>query len=171
MGKLLSLRGMILLEQSPGVFAVHTVKGLRAELIGTTVSIPKTPKRLLYTDGVKAEKQAWMSFFTGHGLRLVVPLLAQEKVVGIAGFAAYNALIVKSPATQVESMDPNSVRAAALTATASAQSSRRTRVPRAAAASSSRRHCSRVSSRSSLIVYAATTAVAVLRPIDRSSRL
>jgi hypothetical protein len=34
-------------------------------------------------------------------------------LVGIAGFAAYNALIVKPPATQVESMDPNSVRAAA----------------------------------------------------------
>ena len=36
-------------------------------------------------------------------------------IVGIAGFAAYNALIVKpaSPATQVESLDPNSMRAAA----------------------------------------------------------
>jgi hypothetical protein len=36
-------------------------------------------------------------------------------LVGIASFAAYNALIVKpaAPATQVESMDPNSVRAAA----------------------------------------------------------
>jgi len=34
-------------------------------------------------------------------------------IVGIAGFAAYNALIVKPPATQVESMDPNSMRAAA----------------------------------------------------------
>ena len=36
-------------------------------------------------------------------------------LVGIAGFAAYNELIVKpaAPASQVESMDPNSVRAAA----------------------------------------------------------
>ena len=36
-------------------------------------------------------------------------------IVGIAGFAAYNALIVKpaAPATQPESLDPNSMRAAA----------------------------------------------------------
>ena len=34
-------------------------------------------------------------------------------LVGIAAFAAYNALLVKSPAAQVESMDPNSMRAAA----------------------------------------------------------
>ena len=36
-------------------------------------------------------------------------------IVGIAAFAAYNALIVKpaAPTTQVESLDPNSMRAAA----------------------------------------------------------
>jgi len=87
MGKLLSLRGMILLEESPGLFAVHTVKGLPGALAGTTVSITKTPKRLLAIDAASAEKHPWTALFASHGLRLAVPLLAQEKVVGIAGFA------------------------------------------------------------------------------------
>src|SRR6202008_2356581 len=49
MGKLLSLRGIILLERSPGVFSIENVKGLSSDRVGTSVNISKIPKRLLYT--------------------------------------------------------------------------------------------------------------------------
>ena len=65
------------------------------------------PQSVLLPDGDEPQKRrsraGWIApawFFFGI-------------IVGIAGFAAYNALIVKSPAAQVESMDPNSMRAAA----------------------------------------------------------
>ncbi len=85
MGKLLSVRGAILLERSAARFSVVNVKGLPAHLVGSDVVIEKVPRRFVYSDSGDSDRS--IRFFSEHGLRLIVPLLAQDKIVGLAGFA------------------------------------------------------------------------------------
>ncbi len=87
MGKLLSLRGIILLARAPGVFSIENVKGLPSELLGRQIEIRKLPRRLLYVNREQEEKHGWISHFREQGIHLVMPLRAGEKTVGIAGFA------------------------------------------------------------------------------------
>jgi len=87
MGKLLSLRGIVLLAGKDRTFCVENVKGMAPELIGSEIPIDKVPKRLLSIDTEDAQKMPWIKFFEEKGIRLLVPLVAREKIVGIAGLA------------------------------------------------------------------------------------
>lgn len=87
MGKLLSLRGIVLLGSPGKCFRVETVKGLPSSLAGKEIAVSRVPKRLLYLDQPGTASQPWLKEFEAWGIRLVVPLVAQDKIVGIAGFA------------------------------------------------------------------------------------
>jgi sigma-B regulation protein RsbU (phosphoserine phosphatase) len=87
MGKLLSLRGMIMLSRDKTTFAVETVKGLPRTLVGAELSVSKLPLRIQYTRELDDAKASWRGFFQEHGIELIVPLVAQRTLVGIAGFA------------------------------------------------------------------------------------
>ncbi len=87
MGKLLSLRGIVLLGSPGSCFRVETVKGLPADLVGKEIAVRRVPKRLLYLDKPAGAGQEWLKELKAWGIRLVVPLIAQDKIVGIAGFA------------------------------------------------------------------------------------
>ncbi|MBI1806742.1 MAG: SpoIIE family protein phosphatase [Ignavibacteria bacterium] len=87
MGKLVSLRGIILLEHKKGAFRIENVKGLPEILIGTSILINKIPKRLTYIDTEDAQKLSWLTYFKDKGISVLIPLVAQEKIVGVAGFA------------------------------------------------------------------------------------
>jgi len=100
MGKLLSLRGIILLENGPHFYRIENVKGLPKELIGTTIKIENISHRILYADLGDSKKFHWMKHFKVHGINLLIPLVAQDKIVGIAGFAPG---ILKKKLTKKES--------------------------------------------------------------------
>jgi sigma-B regulation protein RsbU (phosphoserine phosphatase) len=88
MGKLLSLRGIVLLRAPEGnAFAVETVKGLPAELLGAKVVIRPVPKGVLFCTPATLRKYPWAGFFHDHGIHLLVPLTADDRVLGVAGFA------------------------------------------------------------------------------------
>ena len=87
MGKLLSLRGMVLLEHGKGMYRVRQVRGLSTDLVGTDLSIPNVPGRFLYAGKENLRKLPWLTYFTGLGLEVIVPLEAQEKTVGLAAFS------------------------------------------------------------------------------------
>jgi phosphoserine phosphatase RsbU/P len=87
MGKLLSLRGIVLLSRDDEVFTVETIKGLPQELLSTDMHIKKVPNRLVYIEREDCKKNAWMKEFRNHGIYLLIPLTVQDKVVGIAGLA------------------------------------------------------------------------------------
>jgi len=87
MGRLLSLRGIILLAQGNGTFAVAHAKGLPADLIGTSYTASRIPRRILTLDETNRKTYSWLRAFFDAGLNFVVPLTVQEKIVGIAGFA------------------------------------------------------------------------------------
>ena len=87
MGKLLSLRGIILLEHKPQCFSIKNVKGLPQELVDTEIKINKIPNRILYLEHEDGRKLPWTKHFKNHGIYLLIPLVTQEKIVGLAGFA------------------------------------------------------------------------------------
>jgi sigma-B regulation protein RsbU (phosphoserine phosphatase) len=87
MGKLLSLRALVLLAGADRSYRVETVKGLPAELIGKRIEVGKIPRRLVIPEREDPLKLPWITFFKEHGITLLVPLITREKAVGVAGFA------------------------------------------------------------------------------------
>jgi phosphoserine phosphatase RsbU/P len=87
MGKLLSLRGIVLLSRGIDTFMIETVRGLPQELISTEMHIKKVPNRLVYIEQEDCKKNLWLKSFLDHGIHLLIPLTVQDKVVGVAGLA------------------------------------------------------------------------------------
>lgn len=82
MGKMLVAKGMVLLKREPGRFEVLNAKGLDAETVGQVVRIDKPIRGIDYTDRAGASKP-WAAFFRERGQKLLVPIVAQRRVVGL----------------------------------------------------------------------------------------
>jgi sigma-B regulation protein RsbU (phosphoserine phosphatase) len=82
MGKMLVAKGMVLLKRDPGQFEVVNAKGLGAETVGQVVQIEGPIRGIDYTDGAGASKP-WAGFFRDRGQKLLVPIMAQRRVVGL----------------------------------------------------------------------------------------
>ncbi len=87
MGKLLSLRGIVLLDNGSNSFRIENVKGLPLDMVGSTIKVDKIPNRILSANAVDIKKYQWMKYFKSQGIHLFIPLCAQDKIVGITGFA------------------------------------------------------------------------------------
>ena len=85
MGKLLSLRGVVLLHKGGNTFVVETARGLAAETVGEAHAWTSTPKDFVYLKNTRS--QPWARFFRRHGLAIAVPLIARDEILGIIGFA------------------------------------------------------------------------------------
>ena len=86
MGKILSMRGMVLLERGKGEYVVETVKGFPADLRGTSVKIGRVPRTAFEIASVDARRHAWVKYFRAQGVTLVLPLVIAEKTIGVLGF-------------------------------------------------------------------------------------
>ncbi len=105
MGKSLSRRGIVLLQRSPGTYTVETVKGLSQDLLGTTLAISRAPKRLISVENIDPRKKTWIAWFRDRDITFLVPLVSQEKIVGIAGFAPMDlSLTMKRAGTYIRSL-------------------------------------------------------------------
>ena len=82
MGKMLVSKGMVLLKRLPGQFEVLNAKGLDAETAGRVVQIDR-PLRGIGTTEQGGGSQSWVAFFRERGQKLLVPILAQRRVVGL----------------------------------------------------------------------------------------
>jgi phosphoserine phosphatase RsbU/P len=82
MGKMLVSKGMVLLKRDPGEFEVVNAKGVDAETIGQKIEIDRPIRSVENADRVRAT-QPWMSFFRVHNQQLLVPILAQKRVIGL----------------------------------------------------------------------------------------
>ncbi len=85
MGKLLSLRGMIVLKKGDAL-TVANVKGCPDGLIGQTVAIPRIPRSITYVKDVDGRRASWIGFFRDLDIHLLAPLVTGDTVVGVAGF-------------------------------------------------------------------------------------
>jgi phosphoserine phosphatase RsbU/P len=88
MGKIISPRGIILIEKSPGMFAISTIKGLPESLIGQEVKIVRHPPQIAEVGSEDGRKYPWMKFFRTHGIQFLIPLIVREKTLGFAGFSS-----------------------------------------------------------------------------------
>lgn len=82
MGKMLVSKGMVLLKRQPGQFEVLNAKGLDAETVGRMVQIDR-PLRGIGSMDQGSAAQPWALFFRERGQKLLVPILAQRRVVGL----------------------------------------------------------------------------------------
>ena len=82
MGKMLVSKGMVLLKREPGEFEVVNAKGVDAQTVGQKIHIERPIRGIGDTERIKAS-QEWLGFFRDRGQRLLVPILAQKRVVGL----------------------------------------------------------------------------------------
>jgi sigma-B regulation protein RsbU (phosphoserine phosphatase) len=87
MGKLLSLRGIVLLEADKQTYRIECAKGVPLEMIGKEFKISKIPNRLMYVQQADGRKLPWTELFHEQGIHFLVPLAAGKKILGVAGFA------------------------------------------------------------------------------------
>lgn len=99
MGKLLSPRSVVLLKISKDLFQIKEIKGLPSAAIDQTITIRKPPRRLVYARREDARKSPYISHFRSQGIDILVPLIAGEEILGIAGFGSR---ILKKKLTQKE---------------------------------------------------------------------
>ena len=82
MGKMLVSKGMVLLKRDPGEFEVVNAKGVDPKTIGQKIEIDRPIRSVEHADRARAT-QPWMSFFREHNQKLLVPILAQKRVIGL----------------------------------------------------------------------------------------
>jgi sigma-B regulation protein RsbU (phosphoserine phosphatase) len=87
MGKLLALRGIVLLGSEEEGFTIRNVRGLNAGLVGTTVKARRIPRKIVRTGSTDARKYPWIRTFRSHGIRTVIPMMEGDAVVGLLGFS------------------------------------------------------------------------------------
>lgn len=88
MGKIISPRGVILLQAGKNMFNLSTFKGLPDDVRGKTVKIGNIPNRLLYVRQEDGRKMPWIRFFKTLNMEFVIPLTVQDRPVGYAAFGS-----------------------------------------------------------------------------------
>ena len=87
MGKILSTKGIILLKGDGNNFRVKTVKGISSDLLNSELACPKLPQRIIYTQREDARKYSWLKLFRAQNISMIVPLIVQDRIFGLAGFS------------------------------------------------------------------------------------
>lgn len=82
MGKMLVSKGMVLLKRDPGQFEVVNAKGLDSAVVGQMLTVDGPVRSIHHIDRADTSRP-WIEFFRGRGQMLVVPIMAQRRVVGL----------------------------------------------------------------------------------------
>ena len=88
MGKILSSKGMVMVaaREKKGRYVVETVKGFPPEIMGGAVTIPAIPRALFFVDRVNVSRYPWARFFRQHGVKILLPMMIADKLIGLLGF-------------------------------------------------------------------------------------
>ena len=88
MGKMMIGKGMVLLAKSEKIFQVETLKGLEQANVGKELEIQLIePVPLVLSDAEDdARASAWGAFLTKLGLNLIVPIMANNRCLGLMAF-------------------------------------------------------------------------------------
>ena len=86
MGKILSTKGMVLLERTKGKYAVEMLKGFPASLRNMQVTIKRLPDSMFYVDRLKASHHPWVKSFKEQGVRILLPMVIAKRPIGLLGF-------------------------------------------------------------------------------------
>lgn len=84
MGKMLIGKGVVLISNDEKGFVIDTLKGLPKSLLGQTIEIDDLPSTPQYLDEVNPSP--WQAFFLKNGIELVIPIVHDQKKLGLIGF-------------------------------------------------------------------------------------
>ncbi len=87
MGKILSTKGILLLQTDDTCYSVKTVKGISSDVLNTTITCIKIPQRIIYLEREDGRKYPWLKLLRGYGITVLVPLIIQDRIFGLAGFS------------------------------------------------------------------------------------
>lgn len=84
MGKMLIGKGVVLIANGDKGFAIDTLKGLPKSLLGHSIVIDDLPTSPDYIN--QSDPSPWQAFFLKNGIELVIPILHDQKKLGLIGF-------------------------------------------------------------------------------------
>ncbi|MEK7670932.1 MAG: hypothetical protein AAB344_01765, partial [Bacteroidota bacterium] len=74
MGKILSTKGMVIVEKENKRFSIEMAKGFSQDVIGTSMHIKKIPPSLFFLDRLNSTKHPWVKFFKKLGVKILLPM-------------------------------------------------------------------------------------------------
>jgi sigma-B regulation protein RsbU (phosphoserine phosphatase) len=86
MGRLMINKGLFLLRRPEDQFEVFTLKGLSRDLLGKKILIQDLPERPFLIEEMQNRDFPWMPFFQQFDIRLFVPILLRNDVLGVVAY-------------------------------------------------------------------------------------
>ena len=86
MGKILSPRGMAVLVDGEGKYAVAMVKGFPLSLKGTTLPVSSVPKSAFELKALNVRRHPWVKPLREAGVTFILPLVIADESIGFLGF-------------------------------------------------------------------------------------
>ena len=86
MGKILSTKGMVVLEREKGTYRVEMLKGFPSELQNVEFAIRRIPQSLFHVDRMKVAQHPWLKLFKQRGVHILLPMFIADKPIGLLGF-------------------------------------------------------------------------------------
>lgn len=86
MGRMMINKGLFLLHRSDSQYEIFTLKGLSRDLIGKKIALPELPLKPFLINELKTEQYPWLSFFTQFDIKLFVPIVLRNDVLGLVAF-------------------------------------------------------------------------------------
>ncbi|MBX2990014.1 MAG: SpoIIE family protein phosphatase [Bacteroidetes bacterium] len=86
MGKILSSKGMVIVEKESRHFNVVMAKGFSQDVVGTSMHIRQIPPSIFLVDKVNATKYPWVKFFKRLGVKILLPMYMADTPIGLLAF-------------------------------------------------------------------------------------
>ena len=86
MGRMMINKGLFLLHRGDHQYEIFTLKGLSRDLIGKKISLPELPSKPFLIEELKEEQYPWLSFFTQFDIKLFVPIILRNDILGLVTF-------------------------------------------------------------------------------------
>ena len=84
MGKLLITKGIILISKGTDGFVIESLKGISKSLSGNRIQVDNYPSNPTYLSELPASP--WQALLLKNGIELIIPILHDEKKLGLIGF-------------------------------------------------------------------------------------
>ncbi|MBL7960374.1 SpoIIE family protein phosphatase [bacterium] len=86
MGRMMINKGIFLLHRGDDQYEIFTLKGLARDLIGKKIALPELPLKPFLIEELKDSQYPWLSFFTQFDIKLFVPIMLRNDVLGLVAF-------------------------------------------------------------------------------------
>ena len=86
MGKILSTKGMVVVEKENRRFSVEMVKGFSQDVAGTSMHLKHIPSSLFDIEKLNATKYPWVKFFRKLGVKICLPMFIADRPIGLLAF-------------------------------------------------------------------------------------